>query len=55
MTDAALIYFRILRHLRDLVAAGRREGEAEWEQVVKLVKSTLDTTQDVMRTDLQRV
>jgi hypothetical protein len=55
VTEPALGYFRTLRALRDLVAAGRREGDAEWERVVKLVKSTLDTTQVAMRADLQRV
>jgi hypothetical protein len=55
VTEPALAYFRTVRGLRDLVADGKSVGDAEWGPNAKQVKSTLDTTRDAMRTDLQRV
>jgi hypothetical protein len=54
VAEAALAYFRTVRGLRDVVAAGNGVTAPEWEANASQLKRTLATVQNVMRDDLQR-
>jgi hypothetical protein len=54
VAEHAVEYFRSVRTLRDLVAAGRTVTDPDWEPVAAQVKRILDTAQEAMRQDLQR-
>jgi hypothetical protein len=54
VAEAALAYFRTVRGLRNVVAAGNGVAAPEWEANARPLKHTLATVQEAMRDDLQR-
>lgn len=54
VAGSALAYFRTVRGLRNLVAAGKGVTAPEWGPAAKDAKRALDAVQDTMREDLQR-
>jgi hypothetical protein len=55
VAKAALAYFRTVRGLRNVVAAGKGVTDPEWEANAGHMKRALQTVQESMRHDLQRV
>ena len=55
VSEPALAYFRSVRSLRNLVAAGKGITDPEWKPHATQVKRALDTAQEAMREDLQRM
>jgi hypothetical protein len=55
VANAALAYFRTVRGLRNVVAAGGGVTDPEWEANARQIKSTLEAVQEAMRADLQRM
>jgi hypothetical protein len=55
VADAALTYFRTVRGLRDVVAAGKGITDPKWEANARNAKRALETLQEVIRGDLRRM
>jgi alkyl hydroperoxide reductase subunit AhpC len=54
VAKAALVYFRTVRGLRNVVA-GNGVTEPDWEANARQIKHSLETVQEAMRDDLQRM
>ncbi|RJQ74472.1 hypothetical protein D5S17_22880 [Pseudonocardiaceae bacterium YIM PH 21723] len=55
VTDPALIHFRSVRTMRDLVCAGKGVTDPEWLPNKQQIKATLDAMRLAMRQDLERL
>jgi hypothetical protein len=55
VAEATLAYFRAVRGLRNIVAAGKGVTDPVWKANSTQVKRTLETVQEAMRDDLQRM
>jgi len=53
VVQRALTYFRTVRSLRNLVAAGKGVSDAEWESNTRQAKRMLDALHEAMRADLR--